>query len=108
MLKARSARVAAIAALAVGGVLANATIASAYVYGDYTTSNVKIRSGPSQSYRILGSGNPGDGEYDYCYKVGQNIYGNVFWDLNENAYSGATGYSSEYYLTSGSRQFTAC
>lgn len=99
---------AAVAIVAFAGVLAVESSASAYVYGDYTTSNVKIRSGPSQSYRIYGSGNPGDHEYDYCYTVGQNIYGNVFWDWNQNARTGTTGYSSEYYLTSGSSQFTAC
>src|ERR1051326_2441913 len=67
MLRTRSAKVVAVAALALGGLLADAGAASAYVYGDYTTSNVKIRDGASQSYRILGSGYPGDHEYDFCY-----------------------------------------
>jgi hypothetical protein len=108
MLKTKSVKGLAVAVVAVGALLGTAGAASAYVYGDYTTSDVKIRSGTSQSTRILGSGYPGDHEYDFCYKTGQTIYGNVFWDLNEDAYSGTTGYSSEYYLTSGASQFTAC
>ncbi len=108
MLRGKLAKAAAVGALGLAGVLGVQSAASAYVFGDYTAPNVKIRSGPSQAYRIYGSGYPGDYEYDWCYTTGQSIYGNIFWDWNTNYTTGTTGYSSEYYLTSGASQFTHC
>ncbi|NNJ60823.1 MAG: hypothetical protein HKP61_07715 [Dactylosporangium sp.] len=101
-------KIAAIAAIGLAGALAAETAASAYVYGDYTAGGVRIRTGPSTGYTAVGAGYPGQHLYDYCYVVGQTINGNVFWDYHKNAATGVTGYSSEYYLTSGSSQYTHC
>ncbi len=88
----------AAAALAVGGSLAVAVPASAYVDGDYAANGVRIRaSAPSGT--VHGLGYPGQGARLFCWVPSTTVNGNPYWDYNRNRTTGVTGYSAEGLLT---------
>ncbi|MFF6885224.1 hypothetical protein ACFY9F_18885 [Streptomyces sp. NPDC012421] len=77
------------------------TAQAATLYGgDWTTSNVKIRKGPSTNTAIVGTGNFADGAVVKCKARGEGIYGNTIWWYvrNNQSSSNTWGYTSDYYF----------
>lgn len=88
----RSAMVAAVAAMAVGGVAAMTTsaFASASIILD-TSHGVGLYSGPSSAYGKAGADlSPGDGILATCWTTGQDIdnLGDVWYKTSEVLYLG--------------------
>jgi uncharacterized protein YraI len=114
-LHAAAATAVAAAAISVGALAAPASAATPQhasavvpnIYGTFnnsvTTNNVNIRSGPGTNYPSNGHAQKGQIIVDYCYKVGTNVSGDVFWDRVHDSATGVNGYISEYYLTNKSQ-----
>jgi hypothetical protein len=103
----RSTRFVLAAALAVGGALAVAMPASAFVDGDYAASGVRIRaSAPSGTIRGLGF--PGQGARLFCWVTSTTVNGNPFWDNNQDRATGVSGFSAEGLLTPQFANIPAC
>lgn len=90
------------AALALSGSLVVATPASAYpirALGDYTGTNVRIRSTPYTSDPVIhGLGQPGHRTEHYCRRSGSSVSGNPYWQYHRNRRTGVVGFASNTLL----------
>ncbi|MEV0897782.1 hypothetical protein [Actinoplanes sp. NPDC049802] len=87
------------AVLALGGSLAVAAPAVAYVDGGYSGSNVRIRQTPNTSdTRVLGLGQTSHTARLWCFTPGSTVSGDPWWDYHTNRNTGKVGYSSETLL----------
>ncbi len=90
-----------VASLAVFGTTVGAQVADAGQYGSLNANNINIRTGPAQSYSVVGVGQQNDVLCVWFQTTGQLVYGTNKWDnYTDYSQSGApTGYSSDHWVT---------
>ncbi|MFE1781890.1 SH3 domain-containing protein [Streptomyces sp. NPDC059506] len=90
--------------------LISSTNAHAIGGGSWTTNDVKIRKSPNTSSTIVDRGYKGDSAVIYCKKIGESVFGDKLWYKvkNNSSSSGAVGYSSAYYMTTGAAPIDYC
>jgi hypothetical protein len=73
------------------------------LYTGLTGTDANMRSCPSTSCTISGVAYPNHELYSQCFRVGQVINGNQYWDVVYNATTGKVGFITEYYLSDRSQ-----
>jgi hypothetical protein len=68
-----------------------------------TTNGVNMRACASTSCAVTGTANIGNTLHSWCFKTGETISGDQFWDIVYNGSSGHVGFITESLLTNKSQ-----